>query len=79
MAARLRKTHQDDVREKIQASQIINRLQACLDGNVELSSVQMKAAEILLRKTLPDLSSVELGGEGGGPIQIVASSLDEKL
>jgi hypothetical protein len=29
----------------------------------------MKAIEILLRKSLPDLSSVEVTGEDGGAIQ----------
>lgn len=65
MAARLRKHHQDDVREKIQASQIINRLQDHFDGAVELSATQMKAAEILLKKSLPDLSAVEVTGADG--------------
>lgn len=65
----MRRTHQEDVREKIQASQIINRLQDCLDGKVDLSTSQMKAAEILLKKTLPDLSAVELGGPDGGAIE----------
>lgn len=60
MAARLRKTHQDDVRLKIQASQIINRLQAHLSGEVELSATQLRAAEILLKKSVPDLSAIEL-------------------
>jgi chemotaxis protein CheY-P-specific phosphatase CheC len=62
MAARMRKTHQDDVREKIQASQIINRLSGHLNGEVELSTTQVRAAEILLKKTLPDLSSVDFDG-----------------
>lgn len=70
MAARLRKHHQDDVREKIQATQIINRLQDCLNGHVELSPVQMRAAEILLKKTLPDLASSEITGADGGPLQL---------
>lgn len=63
MAARLRKTHQDDVREKIKASQLINVLQnhAITEGS-ELSSSRLKAIEILLRKSVPDLSSMEFNG-----------------
>lgn len=73
------KLHQDDVRSKIQASQLINRLtDHALDG-LELSPTQIKAIEILLRKSLPDLSAVELTGEGGGPLRIVATSADENL
>lgn len=63
--------HQDDVRAKIQASQIINRLMGCINGECELSATQVNAANILLRKTLPDLSSVELGGDPENPISVV--------
>lgn len=63
--------HQEDVRAKIQASQLINVLQNhALDANSgELSASRLKAIEILLKKSVPDLSSVEITGEDGGPIQ----------
>lgn len=65
MAARIRKPHQDEVRAKIQASQLINVLQNhALGQTEELSLSRMKAIEILLRKSLPDLSSVQLEGAG---------------
>ena len=64
MAARIRKQHQDEVRAKIQASQLVNRLQNCVDGKVELSTVQVRAAQALLNKVLPDLKAVEVGGGG---------------
>lgn len=73
MAARLRKTHQDDVRTKIQVSQLLNVLQNHALGDLEeLSPSRLKAIEILLRKTLPDLSQVEAehSGSDGGPIVI---------
>ena len=70
MAARLNKRHQGFVRDKIQASQIINRLQNHLDGKVELSQTQLRAAEILLKKSLPDLSAVEMTGEDGKPLDL---------
>jgi hypothetical protein len=70
MAARLNKLHQADIRQKIQASQLINVLQAhALTGEGEISPTRMKAIEILLRKSVADLSAVELTGEGGGPIE----------
>jgi len=70
MAARLRKTHQDEVRTKIQASQLINVLQNhALGVSEEISPARIKAIEILLKKSVPDLSQVELSGLGGGPIQ----------
>lgn len=71
MAARLRKTHQEEIRTKIQASQILNRLQDHLDGSIELSATQVKVAEILLKKTLPDLQSIELSGDEDNPIRTV--------
>jgi hypothetical protein len=48
------------VRTKIQASQIINRLKKHVDGEVELTSTQVRAAEILLNKSLPNLQSTEV-------------------
>ena len=59
MAARLNRRHQDFVREKIRASQIINHLQNHIDGEVDMSATQLKAAEVLLRKALPDLKATE--------------------
>lgn len=61
MAARLRKTHQDDVRAKIQTSQLVNRLTDHALGIVELTATQVRAIEILIKKTLPDLSAIDLG------------------
>jgi hypothetical protein len=71
MAERLRKMHQDDVRAKIKTSQLINRLEDHALNGLELSATQIKAIEVLIRKTLPDLSSVEMSGEDGGPIETV--------
>lgn len=59
----LHSLHQQDVRRKIQASQILNRLSNHVAGKVELSATQIRAAEILLRKVLPDLSAVEHTGD----------------
>jgi len=72
MAARMNPRHQDAVREKIQASQLINVLQNHALGKTdELSASRLKAIEILLRKSVPDLSSVEMTGADGGAMQIV--------
>jgi hypothetical protein len=58
MAERLNKRQADSTRAKIQASQLLNRLQDHAHGKVEMTSTQIKAAEICLRKSLPDLSAV---------------------
>jgi hypothetical protein len=57
--------HQDDVRAKIQTSQLVNRLTDHALGTVELSPTQVRAIEILIKKTLPDLSAVDLSASDG--------------
>lgn len=66
MAARLRKHHQEEVRHKIQATQLVNRLTDCATGKVTLTTQQVQAIKILLDKSLPNLSDVkiETGGQG---------------
>ncbi len=68
MAARLNPRHQLDVRRKIQASQLINRLMNHVNGENDMANSQVKAAEILLRKCLPDLSQVEGAGDDGAHV-----------
>ena len=65
------KLHQDDVRAKIQAGQLVKLLQEhALNGaGDEISPTRMKAIEILLRKSVADLSAITLTGDNGGPIQ----------
>ena len=73
MAERLRKRHQDEVRTKIQTSQLVNVLQnhaLGVDDEKEITPTRMKAIEILLRKSLPDLSSTELTGADGKDLPI---------
>lgn len=60
MAARMRKTHQDDVRSKIQATQLVNRLMGHIDGKASLAPTQISAIKILLDKSLPNLSDVKM-------------------
>jgi hypothetical protein len=81
MAARLRKNHQEDVRGKIQVSQLINVLtKQALDAKAkEISPIRMKAIEILLRKSLPDLSSVELSNANGAPFLVGLTGTDGRL
>jgi hypothetical protein len=64
MAARTRKgtSHEgwvESVREKIRTSMLINRLIDHAIGKVEMTPTQVRAAEICLKKTLPDLSASE--------------------
>ncbi len=71
MAARLRKHHQDEIRTKIQTSQLINVLQNhALTGDGEMPPSRMKAIEILLKKSVPDLTSVALSGDEDRPVKL---------
>lgn len=61
----MNKLHQQDVRDKIRVGQLIKVLENhALNGEGEISASRMKAMEILLRKSLPDLSAVSLEGPG---------------
>jgi hypothetical protein len=71
MAARLRKMHQDDVRAKIQTSQLLNRLADHALNGVELSATQVRSIEVLLKKVLPDLQAVELSGDEDNPVEVI--------
>jgi hypothetical protein len=63
MAKRKMLPHPDCVREKIRASQLINRLQKCAFGEISLTMTQLRAIEILLRKCIPDLAAAEIRSE----------------
>ncbi len=78
MAARLNPKHDARTREKIQTSQLVNRLSQHVFGKAEMSQTQLRAAEVLLKKTLPDLSSVTLTGDEGGPLELVVKWADAK-
>lgn len=71
MAARLRKTHQDDVRTKIKVSNLITRVQKYAEGELtdeDISPNRLNAIKLLLSKALPDLSSITIEG-GNNPLQ----------
>jgi len=59
---RLNPAHDDRTRAKIKTSQIINRLEKLVNGEIEMTAQQVTAAGILLKKTLPDLSAVTMDG-----------------
>ena len=63
--------HDEETRAKIQTSQLLNRLNDHIFADADVSATQMKAIEILLRKTLPDLSAVTIGGDEDSPIKLV--------
>lgn len=71
MPKRLRPQHQEEVRAKIQASMLINRLTKCAMGEIKMTGDQIRAAEILLKKSVPDLQAVQLSGDVENPVKAV--------
>jgi len=61
------------VREKIRASQLINRLQNHVLGKVELSATQVSAGLGLLRKCVPDLQQTALTDPEGKALNFTLS------
>lgn len=78
MAARKKLRQTDETRAKIQTSQLINRLTAYAFGEITLEASQVRAIEVLLRKTLPDLTSTALTDADGGPLQISVVKFSEE-
>jgi hypothetical protein len=52
----------EKVRQRIRVGVILRRVQDHVLGNLEMSQTQLKAAEILLKKAIPDLKGVEHSG-----------------
>lgn len=61
----------DAHRLKIANSNILKYLMEHVCGNREMSATQVQAGVSLLKKVLPDLSSVELKGDPDNPIETV--------
>jgi len=67
MAKRLNAAHTEDIKRKIQTSQLVNRLQDNAMADEEfLTAGQIKSIEALLDRVLPKLKSVEVSGTGEG-------------
>lgn len=62
----------DAVRKMIKAEEIVEELQQCALGEKIMDKEQIKAAEILLKKSVPDMKQIEHTGPDGGPIQYQA-------
>jgi hypothetical protein len=62
-------------RERIATSQLINRLNKIANGELVVDQIQLRAIEIALRKTLPDLSSVEYTGDTLQPFAVIPQEM----
>jgi len=73
MAARMNKLQTERVRASIQTTQLIKRLQKYAVGELsdaDITPNRMRAIEILLRKSLPDLSAMQITGDSDEPLVI---------
>ena len=81
------KLQQEQTREAIKTTQLVKRLQNYALGlpeanaadedaaPVELDAGKLKAIEILLRKSLPDLSAITLSGDADKPLAFTGIAL----
>jgi hypothetical protein len=61
----------DEWKAKIQAGVILDRLVKHVNGEIDMSASQIKAADILLKKTVPDLARTEVTGKDGEAQEMV--------
>lgn len=61
----------EEHRKKIQTSAIVNRLNSIAVGKVDVTPTQMRAIEVALRKTVPDLTSITIKGDEANPLNAV--------
>ena len=76
MPARTRKVKHDDfTRQKIRTTQLVNRLEKHALGEIAMEPTQVRAIEVLLRKSLPDLSAVTLSGDKENPVSMIVTGV----
>lgn len=79
MAARKRLYHPDEVRTKIKTSLLVNLLTRHIKGKYPMEKSQVTAALGLLKKTMPDLSSVEATHKGDAEHPLVITQRQSDL
>lgn len=79
MAARTRKVmHDEFTRDRIKTTQLVNRLEKHALGEITMEPTQVRAIEVLLRKSLPDLSNVQLSGDKDNPVGVIFQTVYER-
>ena len=59
MAARTNKPlHDEQTKRRIQASQLLNRLDSFANGKLEMTEAQVLAAKVVIGKSIPDLKAI---------------------
>lgn len=80
----LTKHQQEQVRAAIKTTQLVKRLQHfALDdedewgGRVDIDPLRLRAIEVLLKKSLPDLASMQITGDEENPVHVQAKVVRE--
>jgi len=60
--------HSEQVRAKIQAAVLIQRLSDHVEGKLEMSATQIQAANSLLDRSVPKLSQIQHVGDSENPV-----------
>ena len=60
--------HTEMVRQKIQASVLIDKLQKCVDGDLKMDRNQLTAAIALLDRSVPKLQQIQHSGDENNPL-----------
>jgi hypothetical protein len=70
MAARKHKIkHDEQTKRRIQASQLLNRLESYAKGEIEMTQGQVMAAKVVIGKSIPDLKSIEHSASEEKPVR----------
>lgn len=69
MAARLRASHQEDIKKKIQGVHLVKLLQDHALTGKELNATRLDAAKFLLNKIVSN-APTEVSGPDGGPVTV---------
>lgn len=78
MAVRKRLRHDQRTRDQIQTTQLLKRLISHVHGECEMTATQVRAAEIVLKKSLPDLQATQISGDADNPVHNVTTVKTEK-
>jgi len=60
----------EDWKDKIRAGVILDRLVKHVNGEIDMSNSQVRAADILLKKIVPDVARTEIAGDPDRPLNI---------
>ena len=78
MAKRTRRIKLDEHwKKRIKIGVIMDRLIKCVNGELDMTNAQLKAADMLLKKVVPDLARTELTGKDNEPLQVVINYPNE--